>query len=268
MEIKYDVVICNFFPQKNMGGVLNAWAYQKTCERLGQINILMNYQVPTWKMYYSNSFVERFQKKHLNVTESIYEASMLSSLNDMTNIFILGSDCIWGKWSPNMSFRNTYIGNFIASNKKIISYAPSFGNAFFDGNNNEKICAKYFLNRIDALSVREKSGVDILKNDFNLESTQVLDPTLLLNKEEYDELIKNSKCDKQNYIFNYSIGVKEDDTAYVRIIEILKDENIFSLQQSEFEETDVEDWLYLIKNTKLWTDDNIYYLKILLKNTT
>ena len=49
--------------------------------------------------------------------------------------------------------------------------------------------AKTLLRRFDWLSVREASGVDICRNDFGLEAYHVCDPTMLLTREQYEQLI-------------------------------------------------------------------------------
>ncbi len=248
---KYDALIMNFWPYPNIGGVLVAWTLQKFLNKIGMTSALVNYQNYHWSLIYPNSISERFANKYLITTDKCLTYEDLSLLNDLSDTFILGSDCIWGKWSSSIDLRNIFMGNYILHNKKRVSYAPSFGDSTYKGDDEEKQINKYWLSRFDRISVREKSGVDILKNDFNLESTLVLDPTLLLDKEEYDKLIRNSTYDKKDYIFNYSIGIKEDDTAYKAFMDKIDGENIFALAQEELKDIDVEDWLYLIKNSKL-----------------
>ena len=247
----YDAIILNFWPYKNFGGVLQAWALQNTIKNLGYSNALINYQPPEYRIQYKNSFVEKFAKKYMLVTKEYYSLTALFFCNQLSNTIILGSDCIWGNWwQYNVLLREIYCGRFINPDKKRISYAPSFGDKTFTGNKEYKQVIKYWLQKIDHCSTREISGVKILK-DFDITGVQVLDPTLLLKENTYLQLLKNNNLNNKNYIFNYSIGIKENDEAYKCIKLKLSNEHIITLDQTETDNMEIEDWLSYIKNAKL-----------------
>lgn len=251
MMDKYNVGILNFWPFKNMGGIIQAWALQNIIKSLGHSCMLLNYQIDLYQQQYKNSFVERFANKYLTVSELYPSSIALINSNSMVDTFVLGSDCIWGEWWTILDPSLIYMGSFVNPNKKIISYAPSFGNALFERSESHTQVIKYYLNKIDHISVREKSGVDILKNTFDIDGVQVLDPTLCVDAKEYDELLANSKYHNKDYVFNYSIGIKKEDAAYQKMVAKLAQENVYALSQAGLENIDVEDWLYLIKNSKL-----------------
>ncbi len=248
----FDVGIINFWTFKNMGGVIQTYALQTVINQLGyttcNINTLFSIDI---RNKYTGSFVDKFARKHLSYTEPYYSLPALNKINEYFDTFVFGSDCIWGNWWTKQENCLRFFGNFIDSNKKIISYAPSFGSSTFNRANNITNIIRYYLKKFDAVSVREKSGVDILKNTFGIDGTLVLDPTLLLNADKYDELIRFSKMSNKNYIFNYSIGIKQDDIAYQEMIKKIEKEDIFALTQDKLDNINVEDWLYLIKNAKL-----------------
>jgi polysaccharide pyruvyl transferase WcaK-like protein len=50
-----------------------------------------------------------------------------------------------------------------------------------------------FLRRFDAISVREKSGVDVCKNRFDIKAQQVFDPVFLCEAKDYDRVCENVK---------------------------------------------------------------------------
>ena len=92
--------------------------------------------------------------------------------------------------------------NFVAENKKKVAYAPSFGVT--------KICQKRkkekirgYLSKFYALSVREQQGADIMKDLFPERERipVVLDPTLLLSKEDWCKLASSVK--KEKYLLCY-----------------------------------------------------------------
>ena len=75
----------------------------------------------------------------------------------------------------------------------------------------EKI-AKRLLKKFSGISVREKDSVELIKNHLGFNSEFVLDPTLLIDKKYYLNLIKNFKPNitkKKDYIFVYHIGINK-----------------------------------------------------------
>ena len=99
--------------------------------------------------------------------------------------------------------------------------------------------------------MREKSAVKILQKNFGINSIHVLDPTLLLDKNNYLELIKNYKSNisvNENYIFSYLISPPDY---------ILKIVNKFALKLNykvHFfllnNDTSIQNFLYQISHCK------------------
>ena len=71
MVMSRDVGILNFWPFKNMGGVLQAWALQKVINNLGYNSILLNFQKYLYQQQYKDSFVEKFAKNCLTYLETV-----------------------------------------------------------------------------------------------------------------------------------------------------------------------------------------------------
>ena len=109
-------------------------------------------------------------------------------------MYITGSDQVWRKQITGANIE-TYFLDF-AKGKNKISYAASFGTNDFEGNEEETEDCKVLLKSFYNISVREEEGQKILSNRFDQESTLVLDPTLLLKKEEYEKLITETYDEK------------------------------------------------------------------------
>ena len=110
--------------------------------------------------------------------------------NKNTSILIVGSDQVWRASKANMfgyMLGNAYFNN----NLTCLSYAASFG----VGDNSEFTPFKTIMTRIlstkfNAISVREESGIQIVKELWGRDDAQWhVDPTMLLNRAEYDKLI-------------------------------------------------------------------------------
>ena len=247
---KVDCLLLNFWTVQNVGGILQAYALQKIIQNLGYKNKLINLIGPYAASNHKKGFCTRFAKKYMDITAEynlLTSVNELKFLNEVSDTFIVGSDCVWHNWGHGF----LYFLDFVNLNKKKIAYAPSFGNATYNECFNYKARVKYYLDTFDNISVREDSGVKILKDIFNIEATQTLDPTLIIEREYFDTLIKDIKQTDNNYILNYSIGVKNDDNYYKNIMTKISNENVYNFTQEKLSDINVEDWLVKIKNAKL-----------------
>ena len=119
--------------------------------------------------------------------------------------FITGSDQIW---NPS-HFSREYLLNFVPDNKKKIAYSSSFGVKKITGYY-AKVYKK-LLSRFNYIGVREVDGIKIVKDLTGKEAKVVLDPTMLLKKEQWQEIAKKAVIsDKtaltKNYILCYFVG--------------------------------------------------------------
>lgn len=83
-----------------------------------------------------------------------------------------------------------------------------------------------FINNIDYVSVREESGTKLIKDIANRDVKQVLDPTLLVEKNVWEKLIKDTKKEvKEKYIF-YFLGTSK---SHRKAVEELKNKTGFKI---------------------------------------
>jgi len=147
-----------------------------------------------------SAIFDGFRKKHLDITDTTYDYKLLKTGYPEAYAYITGSDQVW---SADFVFSSpAYLLGFVPNNIKKISYAPSFGKSALEPYLQSTF--KKYIRKFDAISVREKSGAYIVKNIAGLESTWVLDPTLLL--QSYDEIIDYSMVPKGDYIFTYRLS--------------------------------------------------------------
>ena len=276
LDIKHNVGLVTMCFQNNYGAILTSFALYKIIEKLGYNPILI-YPIDLyekihklWSMTKINKDLGlQFAKKYLNTATFNYSNYEISMLNNLCNSFVVGSDSVWIPLLGNLADFNML--NFANIDKKIISYSSSFGLNTFTDRDLHKLISYYYLNRFDRVSVRESSGVDICKNEFNIDAVLVLDPVFLLNVNEYDKLIEKSsfyKNQKLNYRYGSSYFVRSYDLSRKRDIVkyisnkinlefkniILKDDNVFINENTDNvlnlnEELYVEDYLYVVKNS-------------------
>lgn len=156
--------------------------------------------------------------------------------------FLTGSDQLW---SPSGLPTNLYNLMFTYDDAVRISYASSFGVKEIPWY--QKRRTKRYLERIPFVSCREESGAHIVKKLTGREVPVVADPTMLFDRQEWDELIPHSENRiGRKYIFSYLLGTNEDCRRQVRKLSEVTGLPIVSIHQ--FVEADYGFGDYSIKD--------------------
>lgn len=210
----------------NYGGILQAYALMHVLKQLGHDPYLINNQYfkkrnrfSLYFIYLRNAiqkyvlgykYVEIFQEKryrkeyeiickntHLFVEKHIYpQTDFVCTEDDWTQLqdhykfdaYVVGSDQVWRPAYVKhieyffLSFLNT-------TTVKRIAYAASFGTQEWTFSENQTSLCGNLLRKFDAVSVREESAINMCKSYFGVNAIQVLDPTMLLSKEDYKKLL-------------------------------------------------------------------------------
>lgn len=163
----------------------------------------------SWKKEYQSveksKLYDAFLKKNIRETEPCESGSELEALNDEFAAFVCGSDQIWS----SLCFDEKYFLPFVRDERKMIAYAPSFGVTKIE---NRLIREKMrtLINRFQYLSVRERQGAEIVSQLCSKEAEIVLDPTFLLNSDEWLFLTQNAELKMkeipQQYMVCYFLG--------------------------------------------------------------
>ncbi len=149
-------------------------------------------------------------------------------LNDLTAIrgkntisWVVGSDQVWrgiyARWICSLPF---FFLNFATplERQNSIAYAASFGADKWEGNEYETSECKRLLADFKAVTVREQSGVNICRSILEKDAMQMPDPTLLLNKEDYNRIIESSNTTSNdgNYVATYILDATEEKLEICR----------------------------------------------------
>lgn len=147
---------------------------------------------------------EAFAKAHLQLSEKHYETRPeLYDAKPEYDVVLSGSDQIWNPTIfPDKHFDPVFFGGF--SDCRKISYAPSFGVAKLPEGMDEEL--KGYLESYSHLSTRERQGQAIVKEASGRDATVVLDPTLLLTKEEWGAMAETLPKLPEKYILCYCIN--------------------------------------------------------------
>ncbi|MFZ2284905.1 MAG: polysaccharide pyruvyl transferase family protein [Lutibacter sp.] len=230
--MKISVGIITIHDIYNYGSILQAYATQKVIEDLGYNAEIINYKYPnayhcqnqslkgrvfsklngflkdllpgkkyeTYKRNYSD-----FTNKHYKLSKEIFPTvDSIIKNPPHYNILLSGSDQIWR--AEVMKGDPVFFLDF-SKNKKKVAYASSFGSVSIP----TEYHAKYrkYLNNFSAIGVREKTGVKMVKELTNINAELVLDPTLLLTKLEWMQVME-IQAKTEPYILCYGITSKDN----------------------------------------------------------
>jgi len=196
---------------------------------------------------------------------------------DKYGCYIVGSDQVWRNWWGSKETLGYYFFNFLKDRKvKRIAYAASFGK-----DNIEEIMSpedveyvRPYIKSIDRISVREKSGIDIIKKTWSIENVvEAVDPTLLLTSADYSRLIDNSgtKNEKIQPIFAYVLDETDKISDFIQKIQNKKQQAVTKIRaHSKADKTlpPVELWLKGFRDAELVVTNSFHGMVFSVINNT
>lgn len=142
-----------------------------------------------------------FAEKYIPTDNKRYENNQeLKEHIPEADVFICGSDQIWNSFFQNGKDPAFYL-NFVPDNKIKISYAASF--AIDQLEDTVKPLVHENVARMQAVSVRETSGIKILKNLGIENAVQVLDPVFLLSKNHWNDTFVYPIEEKFIFVYDF-----------------------------------------------------------------
>lgn len=218
--------IITFHWGTNYGGVLQAYALQEYIKKLGSEVQIINYAPHTFrdsfircfrtknpriafeniKEYLKEQKFKLFRKNYLNTTRRYFSLDELKKEAPELDVYITGSDQVWNPYFLN-TYGPAYFLDFGNDKVKRIAYAVSLGCTKYPTAAMKKI--KPCLERFNAISLRENTGLNIM-NEMGFNFAKLMpDPTLLLEKSDYEKIMIDNKSEKYNYALFYILQPKQ-----------------------------------------------------------
>lgn len=232
----------------NYGGTLQNYALQQVLKKLGHEPVTMDYQSMPPAKQKVRSIIKRtilkyiFQKKirifvhpskeqarqisqhtrgfvdkYICTTSRVYLNQIATFKNDFDAV-IVGSDQVWRPYYLHENIDEMFLKSFPNSRPKI-AYAASFGVDYWEFTDKQTRICEELAQHFKAISVREASGVSLCKKHLNVDAVHVLDPTMLLDKEDYIKLIEQEKTPSPGKgIMTYVLDKSPEKEAIVQAV--------------------------------------------------
>ena len=231
-----------FHRAANYGAVLQAFALIYTLRKIGVDAEIIDYRCPFIEDYYDTRkiltlrnwkriasyilfngtffpkreelYFDFLMRKKVLSKEIYYKSCDLNRTNLLYDCYFTGSDQIWNY--KTAGFDKSYFLDFVNENNKKNSYAASFGVSSIPSS--KKLEYSNLLNSFNTISVRENIGIELIHDLLGIDARVDLDPTLLIDKDEWASLIDYIKIRKL---------VRGNSQGYILIYLISEDQHVF-----------------------------------------
>ena len=222
----------------NYGSALQAFATQWVLSNLGYDSKIIDYEYKKPKIKETISIKKRvirtivfirdllrglpkerkkqkfnsFYNNHFILTNDYYTRTSIVSNPPWFDVYMSGSDQVW---NPRFAGNDVnFMLAFAPKDKPKIAFASSFATDVIDDTHKKLYSPQ--LSRYDAISVREQSGVEIIKSLTGKDAVVCCDPTLLLNQEVVSKLSIQSLLKlKYKYLLVYGLHYMFDPYPYL-----------------------------------------------------
>ena len=198
VKMGHEVYFIDYWPKYHQDMYsLFSMSYLSRCSKIGMISYIL-----------SANFLKKKRKERIEsfnhfIDEYIAPYSVKYSGESKYDIIVYGSDQIWRKQlGLSNHFNSVYFADNILCARKHISYAASMG--VTNLNNHDYEFLKSVMKNFSKISVREKSLRDVLKC-VDIKAQIVLDPTLLLKKNDWDKLFPIRRLHNERYVLYYRL---------------------------------------------------------------
>lgn len=264
-EKGFEVETIDYYPERlHLFGMLKRLKNKKEILRKNPI-VRFGAQCVIFPSYVQRfSMFKKFLKNYIKMTDkTYYNKEELEKDIPQADIYCTGSDQVWNsEWNEKIEY--PFFLDFVPNDKKRISYAASFGKKSLVPEEVEE--TRRLVNKYQYLSMREISGVDILKQLGRNDGINVLDPTLLLNKKEWLK-IASSKYNSKKYVLMYNLNRNKKIDKYVEKLAKERNLDIYYISYNLHEcfkkgkmkcNVKVEDFLSLIANASYVVTDSFH----------
>ncbi len=220
---KYDVGLVSNYLAWNFGGALTQYALYHALEDLGYSTLMIERPASAPEKRIPNTRTKLFSKwlyPEYAESKEYPTREAMRELNNICDAFVTGSDVLF-RTSLFKKMDGIVALDWVSDNKKKIAYSASNGFEHLENFEVDKDNPRmaHFLQKFDAFSTREDSGVNFFKDNFGVDATQVLDPVFICDPGHFDSVIANSKrTTKDDYIGAYILDPAADKRDILRLV--------------------------------------------------
>lgn len=270
--------------KSNYGGILQNWALQQVLIKLGHkpitidvyphpgikifilstIKSILLWFIPSHRRKFTrwngerSSLFDNFVRERI-VTSHLCRYYTMSIVKEYElDALIVGSDQVWRPRYNVRTLPDMFLRFAHSFKGRKIAYAASFGvNNWEFSKGQTSLCAT-LVKQFDAISVRESSGVDLCEKYLGVNAISVLDPTLLLAKDEYAKLCEEIPICNERFLAVYVLDPKKDVEGIIKEEAKKRGLAIKYFSADRNANLKVEEWLAIFRDASFVVTDSFH----------
>ena len=209
-------------------------------------------------------FIDKFLCLRTDVVCNKDELAHTLSLNKF-DIVVVGSDQVWRMEYIDKRYYGAYFLDFVPhTGISRIAYGASFGVDYWQHKDKSKQVANW-LSKFEAISVRERSGRDLCLQLGQSNTYQVVDPTLLVDKSFYTDIIGLSDIENTSSLVCYFLDDSDLHRAVFNDLYNyfgcdLEKKITLIYEKKDFQEYTIPDWLKILSEAEFILTDSYHGL--------
>lgn len=267
----------------NYGGILQNYALQQILKRMGHEPVTIDYipKLPIYRYllscvktlalffipgkrrsfvpypkYQRNTFITPFVDRYISKTRTVhkYSSSLISKYS--IEMVISGSDQVW-RPMYNFYLEDMFL-HFVQTDVRKIAYAASFGVDNWEYTGKQTRCCSQLAKRFDAISVREDSGVSLCRRYLNVNAVEVLDPTLLLDREDYEVVCTEMPVCTDAFLASYVLDMTPEKNAFIHKLAMERGLSVRIFSADREATLSIEEWLSMFRDASYIVTDSFH----------
>lgn len=271
--------------EMNYGGILQNWALQQVLKKLGHdpvtIDAYQRYSTPHYMVNCLRAWLKRlmgkkvklpkrfkgalrgqlmgqFIEEHISKTDVMWDYRRDTVRRYGLDAIVVGSDQVWRAEYNGGHLLDMYLRFASGEQIKKIAYAASFGVDQWDYSPGQTAQCRSLAQEMDAISVREESGVALCHDHLGVKAECVLDPTLLLDERGYESIIDSNWTTDEPYLAVYCLDITPEKEAFFNQLAADRGLTVRYFSFGWLARLSVQQWLAMLRNASVVVTDSFH----------
>ncbi len=269
----------------NYGGILQNYALQMILKRLGHIPVTIDFKCPpvdyrTYSYVLVKALVANIipskrrpiPKRDINRRSSTMDAFVNKNLLK-TNLLdhyypelvdeygldalIVGSDQVW-RPIYNYYLEDMFLQFAVDADIPKIAYAASFGVDNWEFTADQTRSCRRLAHYFKSISVRERSGIDLCRDFLNIDAVEMVDPTMLLSRTDYETLCKDIPVNKKNILAAYVLDLNNEKKRFINKLAEKHNLEVVLFRADLNCSLSIEEWIAMFRDSKYIVTDSFH----------
>lgn len=273
----------------NYGGILQNYALQQVLKRMGHTPVTIDYIPHISVMHFllstcktvcfwfvpgkrrpfarypeqlrRHEITNGFVKKEIVTTQTVHRYSKKMISENRFAALVVGSDQVW-RPMYNLQIPDMFLKFAKHAKVKKIAYAASFGVDNWEYNRWQTIVSRNLVKRFNAVSVREESGVELCNKYLGVDAVHLLDPTLLLDKKDYNDLCSHIPVRQDRFLAAYILNMTVEKQSFIENFARQRGLQVRCFKEAGMEKDGdaitVEEWLSMFRDADFVITDSFH----------